>query len=196
MKKGKRRGVGRELQGGGWVGQGSADKGRAWGGGAEGPGGRGARPLPHCRRPGRPERAGPADHWPSTLEHPHPRSSTPTFQPLWRERMQMVPDSGKTPGRGAGGAGYWRGMRAQGAGGPVPIYPAQSFPSAARGQPGPAPESSLSPLATSLPSRKVGLGMRAAPEAAQAGAPAHSFSPGRKLWPGAHVVALTPEDLF
>lgn len=99
-KKGKRRGVGRELQGGGWVGQGSADKGRARGGGAEGPGGRGARPQPHCRRPGRPKRAGPADHWPSTLEHPHPRSGAPTFQPLRRERMQMVRETGKTQGAG------------------------------------------------------------------------------------------------
>lgn len=95
-------------------------------------------------------------------------------------------------GRGARGAGYWRGMRAQGAGGPVSLYPAQSFPSAARGQPGRVPKSSLSPLATPLPSLKVGLGVRAAPGVTQAGAPAHRFSSGRKLWPGAHPSALTP----
>lgn len=83
-------------------------------------------------------------------------------------------------------------MRVQGAGGPVSLYPAQSFPSAARGQPGPVPEPSLSPLDIPLPSRKVGLGVRAAPEAAQAGVPAHSFFSGRKLWPGARAAALTP----
>lgn len=35
---------------------------------------------------------------------PHPRSGAPTFQPLRRERMQMVRDTGKTQGaiQGAG----------------------------------------------------------------------------------------------
>lgn len=45
--------------------------------------------------------AGPSERVPRiTPEHPHPRSGAPTFQPLWRERMQMVRDSGKTQGAG------------------------------------------------------------------------------------------------
>lgn len=99
-----------------WVGQGSADKGRAWGGGAEGPGGRGARPQSRCRRPARLKRAGLADRWPSTLEHPHPRSGAPTFQPLRRARIQLARDAGKTPGAGreepGTGAGCGRKVRA------------------------------------------------------------------------------------
>lgn len=73
-------------------------------------------PQPRCRRPARPKQAGLADRWPSTLEHPHPRSGAPTFQPLRRARMQLVRDAGKTQGAGreepGTGAGCRRKVRA------------------------------------------------------------------------------------